>query len=242
MKFLKCLTLVILSFGIATSAYAEQLISEDAIPGEFSASVLLTNDYVFRGISQTGNNAAIQGSLDYEYDFGPAAVHAGIWASNVKFTDATIEIDYTVGVGGSIDDFSWDVSAIYYTYPGAESSLNYDFFEIAPSVGYDFGFLSASAGVNYSPDYFGDSGDALYSHAGVEVPLGPYFTLGGNIGYQSIDNNANFGTDDYLDWGVAVSTELAGFTLSIGYNDTDLDKNQCDSACGNFVASVSRSF
>lgn len=242
MKVVNYLSISTLAFGIATSALADPLVEEGTIPGTFSASLLLTNDYTFRGISQTDNEAALQGSFDYEYSFGDVAVHAGIWGSNVKFTDATLELDYTVGVGGSVSDFSWDVSAIYYTYPGASSSLNYDFFEIAPSVGYDFGVLSASAGVNYSPEYFGESGDALYSHAGVEVPLGPYFTLGGTVGYQSIDDNAAFGTDDYVDWGVSLSTEIEGFAISVGYTDTDLDKSQCDAACGNFIVSLSRSF
>ena len=64
------------------------------IPGEFSAGVLLTNDYVFRGISQTDDVPAIQGNIDWSHDSG---IHLGMWASNVKFTDASIEIDYTGG-------------------------------------------------------------------------------------------------------------------------------------------------
>ena len=57
---------------------------------EISGNVAIASDYVFRGISQTNNEAALQGGIDYSYDFGPAAVHAGIWGSNVKFTDATL--------------------------------------------------------------------------------------------------------------------------------------------------------
>lgn len=242
MKMSKYLAISAIALGISTAAHADPLVEEGAIPGEFSANVALATDYVFRGISQTDNEAAIQGGFDYLYDFGPAGVHAGIWGSNVKFTDATIEIDYTVGVGGSVDNFSWDVSGIYYTYPGASSSLNYDFFEIAPSLGYDFGFMSLGAGVNYSPEYFGDSGDATYTHANIDIPIGKYFTVSGNVGYQTIDDNAAFGTDDYTDWGVSVSTEVAGFGLSAGWTDTDLDKSQCDSACGVFSVALSKSF
>lgn len=35
------------------------------IPGEFSANVALTSDYVFRGIIQTDEGPAIQGGVDY---------------------------------------------------------------------------------------------------------------------------------------------------------------------------------
>ncbi len=209
-------------FATGTSSQAEE--KKSAIPGSFSGSILLTNDYVFRGISQSDDVPAIQGSIDWSHDIG---AHLGLWASNVKFTDASIEIDYTAGFGTTIDKFSWDLTAIYYHYPGAASSLNYDFWEIGPSVGYDFGFLSVSAGANFSPEYFGDSGDALYVSGGVEIPLGKSFALAGNIGHQSIDKNANFGTDDYLDWGVSLSTSFEGFDFSIGYTDTDLSDSQC---------------
>lgn len=242
MKKSKFLIVPMIALGMVSLAEAEPLVEESAIPGEFSANISLTSDYIFRGISQTGNNPAVQGGFDYTYDFGPAAVSAGIWASNVKFSDATIEIDYYAGVGGSIDSFSWDLSAIYYTYPGADSSLNYDFFEIAPSIGYDFGFMAVSAGLNYSPEYFGDSGDAYYTHGGIDIPLGKYFTLSGTVGYQAIDDNAAWGTDDYTDYGISLSTEIAGFGLSAGWTDTDLSKSQCDDACGVFSVALSRSF
>ncbi|MCF8467205.1 MAG: TorF family putative porin [Sneathiella sp.] len=242
MTISKYLLVPALAFGITTAATADPLVEAKDVPGEFSANLSLTNNYVFRGISQTDNEAAVQGGFDYSYDFGDAAVHAGVWASNVKFTDANIEIDYTVGVGGSADAFSWDVSAIYYTYPGSSSSLDYDFFEIAPSAGYDFGFLSVNGGVNYSPNYFGNSGDAFYTHGGVDIPLGPYFTLSGNVGYQTIDDNAAWGTDDYTDYSVSLSTEIAGFGLSVGWTDTDLPSSQCSDLCGNVVVALSRSF
>ncbi|MGH8589680.1 MAG: TorF family putative porin [Gammaproteobacteria bacterium] len=38
----------------------------------------LASDYVFRGISQTDNHPAIQGSLEYGYE--PWGVYLGIWA------------------------------------------------------------------------------------------------------------------------------------------------------------------
>ncbi|WP_339630367.1 TorF family putative porin [uncultured Sneathiella sp.] len=242
MKYSRLLSTTVLALGLTTMAHAAPLVEESDVPGEFSANIGFTTDYTFRGISQTDNEPAVQGGFDYTYDFGPVAVSGGVWASNVKFTDATVEIDYYVGVGGAVDDFSWDVSAIYYSYPGASSSLNYDFFEIAPSVGYDFGFASVSAGINYSPDYFGSSGDAFYYSGGVDIPLGEYFTLSGTIGYQTIDDNAAWGTDDYMDYGVSLSTEIAGFGVSAGWTDTDLPSSQCSDLCGIFALSVSRSF
>lgn len=242
MKITKLVTASVIILGTMSVAQADPLVEESSVPGEFSANIGFVSDYTFRGISQTDNEMAVQGGFDYSYDFGPVAVNAGVWGSNVKFTDASAEVDLYVGVGSSIDAFSWDLSAIYYMYPGASSSLNYDFFEIAPSVGYDFGILALGAGVNYSPEYFGDSGDALYSYGTLDIPLGPYFTLSGHVGYQTIDDNAAWGTDDYTDYGIGISTNIAGFDLNASWTDTDLPSSQCSDLCGIFAVGVSRSF
>ncbi len=218
---------------------AEPLVEKGTIPGEFSASIALTNEYFFRGVSQTDDVPAIQGEVGYSHDIG---VHSGLWASNVKFTDASIEIDYTAGFGREIGKASWDLSGIYYSYPGADGSLNYDYWEVAGLLGYDFGLASVTAGVNFSPEYFGDSGDATYASLGIEAPLGKFVTLGLNVGHQWVEDNAAFALPDYIDWGVSLSTEIEKFDLTLGYTDTDMSTNECDDACGQVLFTLSRSF
>ena len=210
---------------------------------EFSANVALTNDYVFRGISQTDEHPAIQGGFDFSHDSG---FHAGIWGSNVDFNDgdeATVEIDYSVGFGGKlVDALSWDLSAIYYTYPGAHGSLDYDYWELTPSLSYDFGPASVSGAVFYSPDFFGGTGDAVYYNAGVEVPLPQDFAISASIGRQTFSRNA---MQEWTDWKVGVSKELGGFGFELAYTDTNLSKAECGNTgwCdGRVLVSVSKSF
>ena len=103
--------------------------------------------YVFRGFSQTLEEPTLQGGLDWDSGVG---VYVGMWGSNVNFGDgdnAHVEMDFYAGYAGEIDAFSYDVGFLYYLYPGAASSLNYDFWEAYGSVGYDFGPASASAGI-----------------------------------------------------------------------------------------------
>lgn len=64
---------------------------------ELSANAALTTDYVFRGFSQTAENAAIQGGFDATHGI----FYAGVWASNLDFGGngagqdvANIEIDW----------------------------------------------------------------------------------------------------------------------------------------------------
>lgn len=48
-----------------------------------SGTVTATNDYDFRGISQSATDIALQGSLDWAHDSG---FFLGAWASNVDFS------------------------------------------------------------------------------------------------------------------------------------------------------------
>lgn len=216
----------------------------DIIPGEFSGSVALTSEYVFRGISQSDEQPALQGSFDYEHDSG---FYAGLWGSSVDFNDgdeASVETDVYGGVAGEIGNISWDLGGIYYAYPGADSSLDYNFFELALALGYDFEIFSVSASANYSPNYFADSGQSLYSAAYVNVPLPYDFSIDAHAGYQQIDDEAAFGADDYADYSIGLGYNLEGFDLALTYIDTSLDEpgDIADNGENRVLFSVSRSF
>ncbi len=231
-----------LSLLAALSLFTLPAHAGDVIPGEFSGTVGFTTDYAFRGVSQSDEELAVQGSFDYSHDSG---LYLGAWGSSVDFTDADLEVDlyggYTGELGGGL---TFDVGGIYYYYPGARDSLNYDFFEVALALGYDFEAAAVSAAVNYSPEYFGDSGDAVYYAGYVDVPLPYDFTLSGHVGYQTIDDNAAFGLEDYVDYSVGVGYSFEGFDLALQFVDTDLDEpGECADGCEERVIfSISRSF
>lgn len=217
----------------------EVLFPNTGFSGEFSANVGFVTEYSFRGIDQNDEGPAIQGGFDYSHDNG---FYAGIWGSNVDFNDgdeANVEVDIYAGLSGTLNNVAWDIGGIYYAYPGADSSLDYDFFEAAVALGYDFGLASVTGSVNYSPDFFGSTGDAVYSAAYVDVPLAYDFTLNTHIGYQEIDEGT-----DYTDWSVGLSYSYANFDFSINYIDTDLDEpNECADGCEErIIFGISRSF
>lgn len=163
--------------------------------GTFSASVAGTTDYVFRGISQTKEGPAIQGSFDWSKNFKAGGqsmtVFAGAWASNVDFADgdqAHIEIDYSGGIRTEINGVSLEAIAIYYNYPNTTDSLDYDYIEAGATIGYDFKVAEASVQVLWSPDFFGGIGDAVYVAGNVTVPLPEKFSLGAHVGLSAFDN------------------------------------------------------
>jgi uncharacterized protein (TIGR02001 family) len=229
------------------------------IPGTFSANVALTSEYLYRGISQTDDAPALQGGFNYEVKIAdPVSVYAGVWGSNVDFsaaegalpTDgASIEIDWVGGLRGSIGStgLSWDVGFIYYTYPGADSDFNYDFWEVQTAIGYDFGVAAVTASVNYSPEFFGDSGTAWYPKLAVKAPVPGVegLTFAGYVAKQFVDEEATYGIDkDYLEWNLSLTYNVLGwFDASVTYWDTDLDPGDADDGKSEAVLfTISKSF
>lgn len=231
---------VICASILPTSAFSETRIGGTS----FTGNAGFTSEYSFRGIAQSDEHPAVQGGFDAAHDSG---FYAGVWGSNVDFNDgsqASAEVDIYAGFSKSFKGLNVDVGAIYYAYPGADSSRNYDFYELSLAAGYDFNLFSTSASINYSPEFFGKSGDALYYGLSVDVPLPYDFTLSGHLGHQTIDNNAAFGVPDYTDWSVGLGYTIADFDLFLQYVDTDLDETaECADGCAERVIfGVSRTF
>lgn len=216
-------------------------------PNKFSGNVAYTTDYVFRGISQTQEKAAIQGGADYSHSSG---VYLGTWASNVDFGDtAGAEFDWYGGFAGELggSKLGYDVGVLSYNYTGG--SDDYDFIEVYGKLSYDFGKMALKGGLNYSNDYFNASGAATYIFADLDVPLGKDFGLSFHVGHQSLDDADKFwattgGADSYIDYKVAANYSIAGFGMSLAYIDTDMSKSECGGTelCeGRVVFTVSRS-
>jgi uncharacterized protein (TIGR02001 family) len=206
---------------------------------EISGNVAFVSEYSFRGIAQSDEGPALQGGFDVSHGSG---LYAGVWGSNVDFNDddeASLEADIYAGYSGTAGGVNYDIGAIYYAYPGADDSLDYDFWEASLSLGYDFDIFSTSASVNYSPNFFGDTGHAEYYALNVDVPLPQDFSLSAHVGYQAVED-----TPDYTDWSLGLGYSYADFDFALQYIDTNLDEpNECADGCSERVIfSVSRSF
>ena len=191
-------------------------------PVEFSANVGYFSDYIYRGGSQTADGAAIQGGFDMGHESG---FYLGTWASNVDFgNSANIEIDFYGGIGGELPNgISWDVGALYYWYPGVKSADDaggdFDFYDVYAGVGYTFGgdlAPSIGFGVAYTPDYFGEVGDATYFTIDLGLSLPSDVGLAFQFGYQDNDDEARAGTS-YSHASVGLSKDVGIFTLDLSY-------------------------
>lgn len=192
--------------------------------GELSANLGLTSDYIWRGISQTLGDPAVQGGVDYSHDSG---VYLGVWASNVDFfsnnapdstpdddDEAEIELDLYVGLAGEFDvGIGWDVGVIQYRYPEARKSLIDTSEEFYVGASYDLASMMV---------YRDFDNESTYVEASLEFELPQEFNLRLRGGYFDFDD-----TRDYTNFEIALSRSIAGFDLSVQYTDTDLSSNEC---------------
>ena len=225
--------------------------AETSAEHTFSANVLIATDYLYRGITQTNEDPALQGGMDYAHSSG---FYAGTWASNLEFNPSTsdaasLEIDFYAGYGFDFAGLSYDIGYLYYMYTGQNEDSgggDYDFWEIYGSIGKEFGGSlapSVSVGFAWSPDFYGEDDDGIYvnSSVGVSLPAGinPYF----NIGYQDVSGDkTTAGGFDYWHYAVGASKDFGAFTFDISWNDA---ANYCDgdqSACEAVVFAVSSSW
>ncbi len=228
-------------FPVAAAAVALAVLAAPAAgqgSSGVSANAALTTDYVFRGYTQTGEDPAVQGGLDWE---GPGGWSVGVWASNIDFgpgDDASVEVDIYGGYSWQVNAVSYGAGVIYYAYPGAGSDSGYDFIEAYASLGADLDAFSLSAALHFTPDNFGESGEGWYATGGLARSLSDSLSVDANIGFSQV--TPDFG-EDYLDWSLGLSYSFSQFGLDLRYHDTDAP-DCADSCDSRVVLSLSAGF
>jgi uncharacterized protein (TIGR02001 family) len=222
-----------LAAALLLPAAGAQAFEAEAAGLTVTATPAVTSDYLFRGISQTRNNWALQGTLDVQHTSG---VYIGAFLTSAKFlanpwNDTRQELDLLAGYRFDLAGVSFDLGYIAYLYPGQDKApgtqLN-EFQEIALRASTTIDPVKLLAGFYYSPNYFGRSGDGFYLEGGADVTLPFEVTASARLGYQWIERNAFFGTPDYLWYSIGVSREiLGGVTAAVGWYGTNISKSEC---------------
>ncbi len=182
---------------------------------ELTANVGVTTNYVFRGETQTDDNIAIQGGVDFTNEFEhDGSLYVGAWASNVDFPAYQadgFEIDLYVGYNFKLNEsVKFDVGYIAYEY--TDSNLP-DLSEIFFGAGFKDLYLYYYIGDRDSgPDY--TYVDLKYSY---EFPQ--EWVL--HLHYGNLNDDATNG--DAEDVSVGVSKILAGIDFSLTATSIDRD-------------------
>ncbi len=183
---------------------------------DLSANAGVFSNYIWRGVSQTGDAAAGQGGIDWGNDSG---LYAGVWTSTIAGGQ---EVDVYAGFAGEAGDFGYDVGVISYQYP---VTPNINFTEAYASgtfsivtVGVAYTFDAASANQNGAFDdgdiYISGSLDYTLGKTDVSLYAGSYMFDNDGIGANKVGGDA-----DYNHYGVSLSKD--GFTFAIDKNDIE---------------------
>ncbi len=176
-----------------------------AAAADVELNAALSSDYVFRGFTQTDNDPALSGGIDWSHASG---FYAGSWASGVS---KGAEVDFYVGFGGEAGAFGYDIGAITYEYTD-EDFFNGAFREIY--VGGSYGPASLKYYDGYDTAANADYG---YIEFGAELPLGETESV--TLHYGVFDPD---GGESVNDIGLTLATSrFAGFDLSATITNED---------------------
>ena len=223
---------------------------------KITGSVIGITDYRFRGLTQTDEHPAIQGTININHESG---LYVGTWASSIDGgTDGSTpaltgyggaEVDLYGGFTKTFGGLGVDVGLLYYYYPGGQTNQNTDFFEPYGSLTYTVGPVAAKAGFAYAwsgqkgLDFTAGSDDDLYvfGEASVAIPSTPV-TLKGHLGFTNGSLglvNPTIADDTYADWSATAEVVHGPFKAGVSYVDTDIS-NRNVPLIGHFAQRLGR--
>ena len=193
---------------------------------DLTVQITGASDYVFRGVSQTNEDPALQISLDYSHESG---FLAGGFASNVKLLkgiradSGDVELDLYAGYRRRFgSDWSAHVALVRYGFPTADDRSDRKYHEIQFSANY---LEIVNVSIAYSKDAFSYSRSSIFSKGEsyyLETAAGNYIGettfLGGGIGYAKIDNLVD---RNYLYGNIGITRNFKKFSLDLNYYFTD---------------------
>ena len=203
-----------------------------------TGSAAVVSQYRFRGLAQSDNKPAIQGSILATHASG---FYIGTWGSSASAGNAPIniggtEIDvyggWTHALGKS--GLKVDMGVYGYLYPGAHTG---NYYEVYGSLADTFGPVTAKIGANYAPaqkvfDYNFTSparqNTYIYGELGGTVPHSP-IAIHSHLGHTG--GGFDWGKQ-YLDYTVGATYTWKNLAFDASIVGTNLGKSDIDSGFG----------
>ncbi len=244
---------------------------ETATPGPFTANVTLTNDYRYRGISQSNFQPAIQGGFDYAHSSG---FYVGNWNSSISWisdaastvgnsASAPIEMDFYAGFKHEWSKgFAADVGILQYYFPTSNLSAfatNPNSTELYVAQNFTFDAITGYVKFSYAvTPLFGtlNSTGSNYTDLTVNYDTGVWgLSLNGHVGYQAVAGRvadgsiSNASLYSYTDWKLGVTKDFgSGFAGAIAYVGTNakngayMNPNAQNLGKAGFLISLTKTF
>jgi len=202
--------------SIVLATAVASVLTSGIASADLSGNAAVTSNYIWRGVSQTSDQAAGQGGIDWGNDSG---LYVGTWVSNVNFanSDDGYEMDVYAGFAGEAGSFGYDVGVISYQYP---VTPNFNFTEAYVSGSISGFTVGAAVTVDAASGNDGgayDTGD-LYINGSFDFTAGKS-DVSLYAGSYSFDNDGTAGDLDFVHYGASIGA--GGFTFAVDKNDID---------------------
>lgn len=174
---------------------------------EGSVNVAVTSDYIWRGVTQSGGDAAVQGGIDLK----KGMLYGGAWASYVDFgTNDSTELDLYAGLTPTAGDYSFDFGVITYLYNGDSDSAT----ELKAAVSHPWGKGTVGGAMYLDAETLEDP----YLEINASYPLTDKLSLSGAIG-QCGGALCN-GLGDYTTYNVGATYAInENIAIDLRYSD-----------------------
>lgn len=199
-----------------------------------TSNIGLFSQYIFRGISYTQKQPAVQGGFDVSHKSG---LYAGVWATNLSsdaIAGSNIELDFYGGYANTIGEVTYDVGLLQFYYPNGRLAGT----ATVNPVDERYDTLEANAGltwkmfnVKYShalTDFFGanannyatgDTDGSGYIEGNINYEFLPSWILNLHAGHQHVKN---WSDASYSDYKAGLTKKFdGGWEASAAWVDTD---------------------
>ncbi|TAK48663.1 MAG: hypothetical protein EPO23_07005 [Xanthobacteraceae bacterium] len=159
-------------------------------PWDIAFGAGITNDYVFRGVTQSNHKPSVNAYFEPRYNINPnLQLYAGLAGSSISFTNrASAEIDGYFGIRPTLGAFALDFGFWYYGYPGGQCidtvqgggvlcplgsaalpngnvmKADVSFYEVYAKASYTFNDMFTVGGnAYYSPNFLNTGADGTYA-------------------------------------------------------------------------------
>jgi len=211
-----------------------------------NGSAAVVSQYRFRGLAQSDNKPAFQGSITLTHESGfyistwGSSASAGSSPINIGGTEIDVYGGYAHELGKS--GVKLDVGVYGYLYPGAHLG---NYYELYGSLATTFGPATAKVGMNYAPSQrvFNynftsptHSNTYVYGELSSGIPGTP-LTVHSHLGHTG--GGFDWGKQ-YFDYTVGVSASRKALTLDASLVGTDLGRSDINTgfACAGGPACI----
>ncbi|WP_164503427.1 TorF family putative porin [Pleionea sediminis] len=190
------------------------VVSPWAISEPFDLSVGVASEYVYRGLSESGEDPAVNAAFEFRPQKGWFV--RGFVSEVESRAGGNLEVEFAGGYRGRINkDFTYEGEVVYSIFTDEEGGDS-DYAEVNASLTYK-DFITLLFG--HTNDYFGLDEAGTYVEGRFNLPLHDVIKTAAYVGHYSLDGLL----ESYSVFGFDAWTNIGEIEMKLSFSDTDLD-------------------